>query len=104
MSQPAAYRFAATHKEFGGGCEGKLALSNEGLHFSCPGESDINVPLAEIDRVDKDGIKLISGKKYHFKISDNRGAAVESIFGDWLEKARQNHAAYASPEPHAPAN
>lgn len=103
-SQLAPYRVTATHKEFGGGCEGKLALSNNGLHFSCPGEPDINVPLAQIDRVDKDGIRLLSGKKYHFKIADDHTAVVESIFDNWLEKARQNHAAYGSSASNVPTN
>lgn len=104
-SSPAGpYHFAAIHREFGGGCAGELVLSNEGLHFSCPGQPDINVPLAEIDRLDKDGIRLVSGKKYHFKISDDDKAQIETIFGDWLDKARQNRAAYGHGGSNIPAN
>jgi hypothetical protein len=98
------YRFAATHKEFGGGCEGELLLTSEGLHFTCPGQPDINVPLAEIDRLDNDGVRLVSGKKYHFKIPDDRKAEVESIFGNWLDKARQNRAADSYTGSNAPPN
>ena len=98
------HHFAAIHREFGGGCAGELVLSNEGLHFNCPGQPDINVPLAEIDRLDKDGVRLVSGKKYHFKIPDDRQAEVEAIFGYWLDKARQNRAAYGHTGSNAPAN
>ena len=86
---PLAYR-ARHDKHFGGSCLGQLMLNSAGMVFDCPnnpGES-FQVALNEIEAVDDNGIRLHSGKKYHFSISGMSKNAEESLFANWLHQVR----------------
>jgi len=77
----------ATHKEgLGGGCRGELTLSDAGLHFACPGQSDLDFPAASIARPDGDGVELTNGQKYHFKIDGMKKDDVGNAFNDWFAR------------------
>jgi hypothetical protein len=55
-------RYEATHKKVFGGCKGQLELTNVGLHFRCPNEADLNIPVGSIAKIHKDGVVLESGE------------------------------------------
>jgi hypothetical protein len=87
----AAISYPARHdKFFGGECSGQLTLNSSGLLFSCPGNTDdgINVAVNQIDAVDDNGIRLLSGKKYHFSIPGMSKSGVRAMFADWLNRVR----------------
>jgi hypothetical protein len=88
--QNAPVRFAARHKEFGGGCDGELTLRLDGLHFKCATGDAIDVPIRAIERADNDGILLTNGKKYHFEIAGESKALVEAQFSTWFIHARSS--------------
>jgi hypothetical protein len=77
-------RYEATHKKVFGGCTGQLELTNVGLHFRCPNEADLNIPVGSIAKVHKDGVVLESGEKYHFLIANHTKDQAEAIFILWL--------------------
>jgi hypothetical protein len=73
------------------GCKpGVLLLDGSGLHFACTGDigKNVDVPLADIARVDKSGIKDSKGHPDHFKIQNADSDQGERIFNDWLQQAR----------------
>jgi hypothetical protein len=82
-------RYEATHKKVFGGCTGQLELSNARLHFKCPNEADLNIPVGSIVKVHKDGVVLESGEKYHFLIANHTKGQVEAIFIQWLSRVQQ---------------
>lgn len=77
-------------KRFGEGCSGQLTLNASGLEFSCPGESDesLRVAFNQIASVDDNGIKLSSGKKYHFTIQGMSKDGERALFRNWFNRAR----------------
>ncbi len=77
-------RYEATHKKAFGGCTGQLELTKARLHFRCPNEADLNIPVGSIAKVHKDGVVLESGEKYHFLIANQTKDQVEAIFILWL--------------------
>jgi hypothetical protein len=79
-------RYEATHKKAFGGCTGQLELTKAGLHFRCPNEADLNIPVGSIAKVHKDGVVLESGEKYHFLIANQTKDQVEAIFILWLSR------------------
>ena len=83
-------RFEATHKKMFGGCAGQLELTAARLHFSCPDQPDLNLPVGEIAKVHKDGIVLKSGEKYHFVIANHTKDQAEAIFESWLNRVQQS--------------
>lgn len=87
----AAVTYPARHdKHFGGECSGQLTLNSSGLFFTCPGNSDegIDVAVNQIDAVDDNGIRLFSGKKYHFTIQGMTKNSERALFADWLNRVR----------------
>jgi hypothetical protein len=83
--------YPARHdKHFGEGCSGKLTLDASGLVFSCPDDSEetLRVAFNQIASADDNGIKLTSGKKYHFTIAGMSKDAERSLFRNWLSRAR----------------
>jgi len=83
-------RYEATHKKAFGGCTGQLELTKAGLHFRCPNEADLNIPVGSIAKVHKDGVVLESGEKYHFLIANQTKDQVEAIFILWLNGVHQS--------------
>ena len=85
---PMIYR--ARHDKRFGGCLGQLKLSNAGLVFDCPSDPNdsFQVALNEIGAVDENGIRLLSGKKYHFSVSGMSRSAEENLFLNWLHQVR----------------
>jgi hypothetical protein len=83
--------YSARHeKHFGGSCDGQLTLDGTGLVFRCsddPGGS-FQVALADIEAVDSNGIRLRSGKKYHFDIAGMSKDGEEQLFANWLQQIR----------------
>jgi hypothetical protein len=86
-------RYEATHKKALGGCAGQLELTKSALHFSCPHEAVLDIPVSFIAGTDKDGVLLASGEKYHFLVANFTKSQVELLFYQWLTKARQFHEA-----------
>jgi hypothetical protein len=77
-------KYEATHKKVFGSCTGQLELTSASLHFRCPNEADLNIPVGSIAKVHKDGVVLASGEKYHFLIANHTKGQVEAIFIQWL--------------------
>ena len=87
----AAMTYPARHdRHFGEECSGQLTLNGSGLAFSCPGNPDeaVQVAINQIDEVDDNGIRLISGKKYHFTIPGMSKSAERTLFANWLSRVR----------------
>jgi hypothetical protein len=84
-------KYAATHKKAFGGCTGQLELTSVNLHFRCPNQADLDIPVSSIASAHKDGVVLESGEKYHFLIANHTKGQVEVIFNLWLNSARQFH-------------
>jgi len=87
----AAVSYPARHdKHFGGECAGQLTLNSTELVFHCPADpgSGFQVAIHQIDSVDDNGIRLVSGKKYHFTISGMDKRAERTLFVDWLNRVR----------------
>ena len=82
-------RYEATHKKVIGGCTGQLELTSARLHFKCPSEADLNIPVGSILKAHKDGVVLESGEKYHFLIANHTKGQVEAIFIQWLIRVQQ---------------
>jgi hypothetical protein len=82
-------KYEATHKKVIGGCTGQLELTGAGLHFKCPSEADLNIPVGSILKAHKDGVVLESGEKYHFLIANHTKGQVEAIFIQWLSRVQQ---------------
>jgi hypothetical protein len=86
-------KYEATHKKAFGGCTGQLELTSSALHFRCPHQAELNIPVSSIARTHKDGVVLESGEKYHFLIANHTTGQVEMIFNLWLNGVRQSHSA-----------
>jgi hypothetical protein len=82
-------KYEATHKKVFGSCTGQLELTSARLHFRCPNEPDLNIPVGSIAKAHKDGVVLESGEKYHFLIANHTKDQVEAIFAQWLNKIQQ---------------
>lgn len=80
--------FQATHKKVFGGCTGQLELTSGGLHFRCPKQGNLDLPIDEIARAHKDGVVLKSGEKYHFAIANHSKDQAEAIFISWLSRVQ----------------
>lgn len=83
--------FSAKHdKVFGGSCSGQLTLSSAGLAFNCPGDphASMQIALAEIGAVDENGVRLTSGKKFHFSIPGMNKDGEQAVFANWLHQVR----------------
>jgi hypothetical protein len=86
---PVAYN-ARHDKAFGGSCGGQLTLSNTGLNFVCNDDQHGNLQIAvsEINSVDENGVRLNSGKKFHFTVSGMNKPSEQQLFADWLNRVR----------------
>jgi hypothetical protein len=86
---PVVYH-ARHEKHFGEGCSGQLTLSTSGLVFNCPDDlhGSVQIAVNEIGSVDENGIRLTSGKKYHFSIPGMTKTGEERLFADWLNRVR----------------
>jgi len=82
-------KYEATRKKVFGGCTGQLELTSAGLHFRCPNEADLSIPVGSIVKAHKDGVVLESGEKYHFLIANHTKGQVEKIFILWLNRVQQ---------------
>lgn len=83
--------YSAHHdKTFGEGCSGQLTLDTTGLVFRCPDDphSSVLVPLGDIESVDGNGVRLTSGKKYHFTIAGMGRNNAQELFANWLSRVR----------------
>lgn len=83
--------YSARHdKHFGESCSGQLTLDSSGLVFRCPDDprSSVQVALADIEAVDSNGVRLISGKKYHFSIAGMAKDSEQALFANWLSRVR----------------
>lgn len=83
--------YSARHdKHFGASCSGQLTLDTSGLTFRCGDDSggSVQVALADIEAVDANGIRLTSGKKYHFSIAGMSKESEQALFADWLTRVR----------------
>lgn len=81
--------YPARHdKHFGDSCPGQLTLSSTGLMFNCPDYPGGNLQIAinQIASVDENGIRLTSGKKYHFSIQGMTKSGEQQIFTGWLNR------------------
>jgi hypothetical protein len=86
-----AITYPARHdKHFGEGCSGQLTLNSTGLTFSCPDDPDgtVQVAINDIGSVDENGIRLTSGKKYHFTIPGMTKSGEQQLFTGWLSRVR----------------
>ncbi len=83
--------FNARHdKAFGGSCAGQLTLNNAGLNFVCNDDPHGSVQIAvnEISSADENGVRLNSGKKFHFTITGMNKPSEQALFSDWLNRIR----------------
>jgi hypothetical protein len=86
---PLVYR-AKHDKVFGDSCSGQLTLNSGGLVFSCPDDphGSVQIALNEIGAVDENGVRLLSGKKYHFSIPGMTKDGEQTLFTNWLHQVR----------------
>jgi hypothetical protein len=86
---PVAYN-ARHDKAFGGSCSGQLTLNNAGLNFVCGADphGSLQVAVNEINSVDENGVRLNSGKKFHFTITGMNKPSEQQLFADWLNRVR----------------
>ena len=83
--------YPARHdKHFGDSCSGQLTLNSNELVFQCPEDpgAAIQVAVNQIDAVDENGIRLTSGKKYHFSIPGMSKNNEQELFTGWLNRVR----------------
>jgi hypothetical protein len=83
--------YPARHdKHFGDGCSGRLTLNSSGLQFDCPDDPSggVQVAINQIGSVDENGIRLTSGKKYHFSIPGMSKISEQELFADWFNRVR----------------
>jgi hypothetical protein len=83
--------YPARHdKHFGDSCSGQLTLNSNELVFQCPEDpgAGIQVAINQIDSVDENGIRLSSGKKYHFSIPGMSKNSEQALFTGWLNRVR----------------
>lgn len=83
--------YPARHdKHFGDGCSGQLTLNSNELVFQCPEDphGSVQVAINEIDAVDENGVRLSSGKKYHFSIPGMSKNSEQALFTGWLNRVR----------------
>jgi len=86
---PLVYR-AKHDKVFGGSCSGQLTLNSTGLVFNCSDDphGSVQIALHEIGAVDENGVRLLSGKKYHFSIPGMTKDGEQALFTTWLHQVR----------------
>lgn len=86
---PVVYQ-ARHDKHFGESCSGRLTLNSSGLQFDCPDDpgSGVQVAINQIGSVDENGIRLTSGKKYHFSIPGMSKISEQELFSDWFNRVR----------------
>ena len=67
-----------------------LALYPAGLAFSCPSEptKSFVVNLAQIKRVDDDGIEAYPHDFFHFKVGNDSDEMTHQLFIRWLDAVR----------------
>lgn len=83
--------YPARHdKHFGESCSGRLTLNSSGLQFDCPDDPSggVQVAINQIGSVDENGIRLTSGKKYHFSIPGMSKISEQELFADWFNRVR----------------
>ena len=83
--------YPARHdKHFGDGCSGQLTLSSNDLVFQCPEDphGSVQIAINEIQAVDENGVRLTSGKKYHFSIPGMSKNNEQELFTGWLTRVR----------------
>jgi hypothetical protein len=83
--------YPARHdKHFGESCSGRLTLNSSGLLFDCPEDPSggVQVAINQIGSVDENGIRLTSGKKYHFSIPGMTKISEQELFSDWFNRVR----------------
>jgi hypothetical protein len=83
--------YQARHdKVFGGGCSGQLTLSSSGLAFTCLDDprGSMQIARSQIGAADENGVRLLSGKKYHFSIRGMTKSAEQALFLNWLHQVR----------------
>jgi hypothetical protein len=83
--------YPARHdKHFGESCSGRLTLNSSGLKFDCPDDPSggVQVAINQIGSVDENGIRLTSGKKYHFSIPGMSKISEQELFADWFNRVR----------------
>lgn len=91
VPQNSSMVYQAKHdKAFGGGCSGQLLLSSSGLAFTCLDDpsGSMQIALNQIGAADENGVRLLSGKKYHFSIRGMTKDAEQTLFLNWLHKVR----------------
>jgi len=84
-------RFLANHKGTRHGCKhGVLALYPAGLQFFCLSDPSKNVVvnIAQIKRIDNDGIEAYPHDLYHFKVGDDSEEKTHQLFARWLDAVR----------------
>jgi hypothetical protein len=87
---PAMTYHARHDKVFGEGCAGQLTLNSGGLVFDCPNDprDSFQIAIGEIGAIDDNGVRLLSGKKFHFSIRGMNKNGEEAIFNNWLHQVR----------------
>jgi hypothetical protein len=83
--------YPARHdKRFGDSCSGQLTLNSSELVFQCPEDphGSVQVAINQIESVDENGVRLTSGKKYHFSIPGMSKDSEQALFAGWLHRVR----------------
>jgi hypothetical protein len=74
------------------GCHGgELRLQGPSLSFTCPApheDKGVTLTVDQVKGVDKNGIELVSKKKYHFHLEDMSEDQVVRLFSNWIQAAR----------------
>ena len=86
----AGVSFPADRKGFANGCKGgTLTLAPTMVSFICPSDprKAFSAPLSDVRGPEDDGIQLVSGEKYHFKIEGHDKDTMRTLFQTWFARA-----------------
>ena len=71
------------------GCDGQLTLRIDALEFVCPADQTrLTVPIADVKRVDHNGIETREDHKYHFSIPQYSKDRTAALFVQWRQASR----------------
>jgi hypothetical protein len=66
-------------------CDGQLTFATNAFSFNCSQET-FTIERNAVAKVDKNGVKLASGKRYHFNVAGYDKDGVNDLFRNWLAR------------------
>jgi hypothetical protein len=77
-------------QQFGHDCRGVLTLGDTSLEFNLYSDRNLSQSFMfykrEIRSINKNGVKLLTGKKYHFDVPGMTKQQITQLFAEWYEQ------------------